>query len=105
MVDIDHSLGKGLGSLLRRIVTDALEDSDGSAECEHISLHARVEKLDLELSIGDGLRLPDQLIESLFRNPAVAPVVYVNPVCGAGRLSVDDHAKPDGCSPRRRPHD
>jgi hypothetical protein len=34
----------------------------GSTERERKSLHARIEKLDLELSISDGLRLSDQLI-------------------------------------------
>jgi len=38
----------------------------GSAEREHKGLHARIEKLDLELSIGDGLRLSDHLIQPLF---------------------------------------
>jgi hypothetical protein len=33
------------------------------AERERKSLHARIEKLDLELSIVDGLRLSDQLIQ------------------------------------------
>src|SRR5215218_8378128 len=75
-------LGRWVNSLCR-----------GSAEREAISLHARIEKLDLELSIGDGLRLADQLIHSLFANCAVAQLVNVNPVSGARRLSIDEHAK------------
>jgi hypothetical protein len=35
----------------------------------------RIEKLDLELSISNGLRLSDQLIQPLFGNRAVALVV------------------------------
>jgi hypothetical protein len=48
-------LGRWVNSLCHR-----------SAEGEAISLHARIEKLDLEQSISDGLGLPDQLIQSLF---------------------------------------
>ena len=39
----------------------------GSAERERKRLHARIEKRDLELPIGNGLRLPDQLIEAWLR--------------------------------------
>ena len=38
----------------------------GSPEGESISLHARIEKFDLELSISDGLGLSDQLVQPLF---------------------------------------
>src|SRR5262245_64842366 len=48
-----------------------------SAEGERKSFYARIEKLDLELSVNDGLRLPDQLIEPLFGNRAVALIVHV----------------------------
>src|SRR5215208_591755 len=65
----------------------------GSAERERKSLDARIEELDLELSIGDGLRLPDQLIQPLFGERAVALVVDVVSVSGARRLSVDEDAK------------
>jgi hypothetical protein len=64
-----------------------------SAERERKDLHAGIEKLDLDLSIGDGLRLSDQLIEALLGNCAVALVVNVNSVSGARRLSIDEHAK------------
>src|SRR5437867_2112132 len=77
----------------------------GSAEREHKCLHARIEKLDLELSIGDGLRLSDQLIQPLFGNRAVALVVNVNSVTSARWLSIDEHAKSHGSSSRCRPHD
>jgi hypothetical protein len=55
----------------------------GSAERERESLHARIEKLDFELSIGDGLRLSDQLVHPLFGNCAVALFVNVNSVSRA----------------------
>src|SRR5258708_38417808 len=77
----------------------------GSAERERESLHARIEKLDLELSISNGPRLSDQLIQPLFGNRAVALVVNVNSVSSARRLSIDEHAKSHGSSSRRRSHD
>src|SRR5215212_7995072 len=76
----------------------------GSAERERKSLHARIEKLDLEASISNGLRLSDQLIQPLFGNRAVALVVNVNSVSSARRLSVDEHAKPHRGSSRCRSH-
>src|SRR5829696_507016 len=87
-------LGRWVNSLCR-----------GSAERERISLHARIEKLDLELSISDGLRLSDQLIQPLFANRAVALVVNVNSVSSARRPSIDEHAKSHGSSSRCRSHD
>src|SRR6185295_13954866 len=77
----------------------------GSAEREHKSLHARIEKLDLELSIGDGLRLSDQLIQPLFGKRSVALGVHVSSVSSARRLSVDQHAKSHGSSSHCRSHD
>src|ERR1700730_9565886 len=46
----------------------------GSAERERENLHARIEKLDLELSISNGLRLSDQLIQPRLGHGAVALV-------------------------------
>jgi hypothetical protein len=65
----------------------------GSAERERKSLHPRIEKLDLELSISDGLGLSDQLIQSLFGNRAVALLVNVYSMSTIRRLSIDEHAK------------
>src|SRR5918992_1305114 len=65
----------------------------GSTEREAISLHPRIEKLDLEESIGDGLRLPDQLVQPLFAERAVALLVNLSSVSSARRLSIDEHAK------------
>jgi hypothetical protein len=77
----------------------------GSTESERKSLYARIEKLDLELAISDGLRLSDQLIQPLLRNCAVTLVVYVNSVGSPRRLSIDAHTKTHGSSSRRRSHD
>jgi hypothetical protein len=63
--------------------TEALERrarSLDSAECERKRLYARIEKLDLELSIGYGARLPDQLIQPLFGHRAVALLINVEAV-------------------------
>jgi|SRR6185369_8810969 hypothetical protein len=76
-----------------------------SPERECKSLHARIEKLDLELPINDGLRLPDQLIRSLLGNRALAQGIDVDSVSGAWRFSIDEHAKAHGSAWRRRPHD
>src|SRR3712207_3709069 len=48
---------------------------------------------DLELSISNGLLLPDQLVQPLFGNGTAAPLVDVGSVSGARPLSVDEHAK------------
>src|SRR5437870_2641559 len=81
------------------------DSSTRSAERERKSLHARIEELDLELSVSDGVRLSDQLIEPLFANRAVALVVDVDSVSSAWRLSIDEHAKSHGSSSYRRSHD
>jgi hypothetical protein len=49
--------------------------------------------------------LPDQLIQSLFGNRAVALVVYISPVSSARRPPIDEHAKSDGRPSRCRSHD
>jgi len=77
----------------------------GSAKRERKCLHARIEKLDLELSIRDWLRLADQLIQPRFGNSAVALLVNVNSVSDARRLSVDEHAKSRGFPSSCRSHD
>jgi hypothetical protein len=50
-----------------------------------------IEKLDLDFSINDGHRLTDQLIHPWLGNRAVALFVYVDPVSGGRRLSIDEH--------------
>src|SRR5262245_10543230 len=74
------------------------------AERERESFHAGAEKLDFELPIDDGIRLPDQLIETLFGHRAVALFVNVNAVGLARRLSIDQHTKLDGCFRCGRAH-
>jgi hypothetical protein len=56
-------------------------------------LHARPEELDFELAIGDGLRLPDKLVQPLFGDGPVALLVNVCPMSRVGRLPIDQHAK------------
>src|SRR5918993_5457032 len=72
---------------------DQIASATESAEGEAISFHPRIEKLDLKLSISDRLGLPDQLVEALFADRAVAPLVDVGSVSGIRRLSIDEHAK------------
>ena len=76
-----------------------------SAKSERKSLHARIKKLDLELSINDGAWLSDQLIHPWLCNRAIALFVHVNSVSGARRLPIDQHAKSHGRSAHRRSHD
>src|SRR5574341_717674 len=77
----------------------------GSAERKRKSLHPRIEKLDLELSIHDGFRLPDELVQPWFGNRAVALVVHVNSMSSSRRLPIHQHAKWHGRSWHCRSHD
>src|SRR5829696_3943033 len=72
---------------------DQIASATESAEREAISLHPRIEKLDLKLPINDGLGLSDQLIRPLFCNPAFALLVNIDSVSTIRRLSIDEHAK------------
>src|SRR5215204_5979378 len=83
---------------------DQIASATESAEGEAISLHPRIEKLDLELPISDGLGLPDQLVQPLFADRAVALAINVCTVSGARRLSVDEYAKCHGSSSRWGSH-
>src|SRR5438046_2979993 len=76
-----------------------------SAERESKSLHAGIEKLDLEPSISNRLRLSDQLIQPLLGNRAVALFVDIDSVRGTRRLPIDEHAKSHGRSSCHRTHD
>ena len=64
-----------------------------SAERERERLHASIEELDLELSIADRSRLPDQLIQALFAGRAVAAGVDVAAVSGTRWLTINRHPK------------
>src|SRR5579884_227163 len=79
--------------------------SRGSAERERESLHACIEKLDLELAIRNMPRLADQLIEPRVGQRAVALLVNVNSMSRPRRLSIEEHAKSHGRSSRCRSHD
>src|SRR5262249_57029498 len=67
--------------------------------------HVRIEKLDFELSVGDGLWLSDQLVQPLLGDRAVTLRVDVASLSGAWRLSIDQHAKSHRRSWRFRTHD
>jgi hypothetical protein len=70
-----------------------------SAERKVQRLHTRIEKLDLELAIGNRFGLPDELVKSLFDDRAVTLVVNVYAVCDRRRMSIEDYAKANGPSP------
>jgi hypothetical protein len=82
-----------------------LRSGSAERERERERLHTGIEKLDFELSIGDGLRLSDQLIDTLFGTCAGAMFVNVNSMSRAWLLSIDQDAKSDGCCRRRWAHD
>jgi hypothetical protein len=64
-----------------------------------------VEKLDLEQSIADRLRLPDQVVQPRLGKSAVALAVDVNTVGIAWRHPIEENAKqPHRSSTRCRPH-
>src|SRR4051795_12808406 len=63
-------------------------DSCGSAERECEGLRPQIEKLDLELPIGNRPGLSDQQIEPLLSDRAVALLVDVDPASPSRRLAV-----------------
>jgi hypothetical protein len=71
-------------------------------ECERKSLHARTQKLDLELAIDDRLLLPDQLVQPLLGHDALAVGVDVSSMSPARRLPIDQRAELHGRRGRRR---
>src|SRR5437016_6310876 len=75
-----------------------------SSERKDISLHAQIEKLDLEHSIGNRLGLPDELVEPLFSGRAVALLVDVGPVSIPRRAPIKEHAETYRRSARWRSH-
>ena len=66
------------------------------AECKGERLHARVEEFDFEGSIDDRRRLPDELIEPLFVDRAIAGLIDIQPMGRAGRLDNPDHWSHNG---------
>src|SRR5215470_17519954 len=75
------------------------------AECERVRLNAGTGKGDLEGAAGNGAGLADQLVQPLLADGAVALVVSVGSVRGAGRFSIAEHAEPGGGSGFCWPHD
>lgn len=63
-----------------------------------------MEKLDLELSINDGLPLPDQLIHPWLDDHPVTLVIYVDSMGGPRWLSTNKHAISHGSSWHCRSH-
>src|SRR5262249_39177275 len=74
------------------------------AEREREGLDAGVEERDLAGAIGNRPALPDELVEPLLDDGAVALIVGVAAVGLVWRLAVDQGAEPDRCSRCRRSH-
>ncbi len=69
-----------------------------STEGEAKRLRAWIEKVDGEISIANGFGLPYQLIHPLLRHRAVALLIDVSAMRGAGYVSIDQNAKPHALS-------
>jgi hypothetical protein len=80
-------------------------ESAQSAESEVEGFGAGVEKLDLELAIGDLSCLPDELVEPLFDNDAVSLIVDVCAVCRRWWMSIEKYSKANRLPLNRRTHD
>src|SRR6266568_1564823 len=80
---------------LRRLICDS-----SLTESEAIDLGAWIEKFDCARSVGDGMRLADQLISARFNERAVTLFVEIGSVRSARRLSIDSHANARRCSSR-----
>src|SRR3954454_6087494 len=87
-----------------RIAT-AKPPATGLAKRKRENLYPRIEKLDLELPIGDEPRLSDQQIQPLFGNHAVPLIVNIDPVRCTRRLAVDQDTKSHGIPRHGRAHD
>src|SRR3989442_10472895 len=80
-------------------------DGPGSSEREREGFNARIKKLDLELPIHDRPRLPDQLIQSLFGDHALALLFDITAVRRARRLPVEADAESHRSPARCGSHD
>src|SRR4051812_18229235 len=87
------------------LLDDGIADTLVSTEREGERFHPGIEKLDLELSVGDRSRLSNQLIQALLGDRAVTLLVDIAAMACARRSSVDEHSKGYRPSPRFRPHD
>src|SRR5215472_17612958 len=89
------------GFVARRFGSDRFHRRPGalvggtSAEGERERLHARIQKHDLELSVGNLPRLADQLMQPLLGHRAVAPGIDVAAVRVARCSSIEQHLKAD----------
>jgi hypothetical protein len=102
-----HARAKRSARLARRRklpIEPTNQQVTGSAKCECESLHPRIEKLNLELPLGNGAWLSDQQIQPLFGDRAVSLIVNIDPVSRARRLAVNQNAKSHGSPRRRRAH-
>src|SRR5262249_52977268 len=63
------------------------------AERERVRAYLRIEELDLERVRGHPARLPDELVQALIRDGAVALLVHVPAVRPARRLAVQRDAE------------
>ena len=75
------------------------------SECERIDLDTGIEERDLERALTHVTPLPDERVEARFDDQAIALLVHVDPVIGAGGPLVDQYSEPDGCHSRGRRHD
>jgi hypothetical protein len=69
-----------------------------STERERKRFHPGIQKLDLKLSSGDGLRLSNQLVQPLFGHRAFASPIDVKSASRDCWLPVYEYAKPHGRS-------
>jgi hypothetical protein len=74
------------------------------AKGEVKSLHAGIEKLDLEKAIVDWFGLADELIHSLFDDRSVALSVDINSMGTDWGLSIEMHTKVPRSARRSQPH-
>jgi len=64
-----------------------------------MSLHAGVEKLDLEPSVSDAPWLADHLMQSLFAQHASALLIHISALRRSRRSSIEEHTNGLGVSP------
>src|SRR6476660_1732631 len=74
-------------------------------EGEHKRVHSRIEKLDLERSVNDRLRLPNQLIQPRFSDLPGPLWVEVETMGGTGHFTLHAYPESDRTSGGGRPHD
>jgi hypothetical protein len=73
-----------------------------SAKRERIRVHARIEKLDGERAVLHGAGLPDELIQALLPNRAIAFVIDIGAPVPPRLVPIDCDAKTHGFAIRPR---